>query len=176
MKKKDKKIGIGIIGCGDRLRVLASLMLEKTQEVQISALNDPSKRSVQKAVEEIAPQAVVYDDYNDLVNDNNINWIMIGSWNCFHREHITSALKAGKNVFCEKPLATTVEDCLLIKEAVERSNNKFFIGFTLRYSPHYRKIKELLDNNEIGKIISFEFNETLPFDHVRIYIGKLAAF
>jgi predicted dehydrogenase len=100
-----------------------------------------------------------------MLKDKNIDWIMVGSWNCFHSDHMIKALEAGKDVFCEKPLATTLEDCLQIKDAVEKSNNKFLIGFTLRYSPHYRKIKDLLDNNKIGRIISFEFNETLPFDH-----------
>jgi len=90
---------------------------------------------------------------------------MIGSWNCFHKDQAVAALKAGKNVFCEKPLATTLKDCVAIKKAVQAGTMKFLIGFTLRYSPHYLKIKEIINSGAIGKIVSLEFNETLEFNH-----------
>jgi predicted dehydrogenase len=75
------------------------------------------------------------------------------------------AFEQGKNVFCEKPLATNFEDCLKILEACKKSGKKLITGFTLRYSWQYRKIKEIIDSGLIGKIISFEFNETLNFNH-----------
>ncbi len=90
---------------------------------------------------------------------------MIGSWNARHREHAVAAFEAGKHVFCEKPLATTLEDAVAMRDAQERAGTLFSIGFTLRYSPHYQKIKEIVDSGEIGTIVSFEFNETLDFNH-----------
>jgi len=62
-------------------------------------------------------------------------------------------------------LATTVEDCVAMRDAWKASGKQFIIGFTLRFSPHYRKIKELLDEGIVGDIISMEFNETLDFNH-----------
>ena len=77
-----------------------------------------------------------------------------------------AAIEAGKHVVCEKPLATTLDDCEAIRAAARRSpGGIFFFGLVLRYSPFYRRVKQLLEDGEIGRIVSFEFNETLPFFH-----------
>jgi len=96
---------------------------------------------------------------------------MIASWNCFHKEQVVKAFDAGKHVFCQKPLAMNVEDCAEMLESWKKSGKLFNLGFTLRYSPHYRKIKKLLQENAIGKIVSMEFNETLGFNHGGYIMG-----
>jgi predicted dehydrogenase len=106
-----------------------------------------------------------YSRYEDLVSDSSVDWVVIGSWNCYHAEHAIAALEAGRDVFCEKPLALSTDQCLKIRDAWRSSGRKFTIGFTLRYSPHYRRIKEIIASGTIGDIISMEFNETLNFNH-----------
>ncbi|MBN2302535.1 MAG: Gfo/Idh/MocA family oxidoreductase, partial [Lentisphaerae bacterium] len=86
-------------------------------------------------------------------------------YNCYHREHAVAAIQAGKDVFCEKPLATNIEDALAILEAHKQNPRNFVVGFTLRYTRHYRQIKELIAGGEIGQVVSMEFNETLAFNH-----------
>jgi len=81
-------------------------------------------------------------------------------------------LNAGKNVFCEKPLATSLEDCLAIRDASKKSGRTFSFGLVLRYSPHYQKVHELVSAGTIGDIISFEFNETIPFNHGGYIFGN----
>ncbi len=160
------KTGIGLIGCGKRLQgVVNGLLKAYSEDIEIRALCDSDPESITESREKFNPDAREYTDYTDLVTDNRIQWVMIGSWNCFHREHAVAALEAGKHVFCEKPLATTIKDCVAMKEAWEKSGLMFNIGFTLRYSPHYRKIVEIIQSGEIGDIISMEFNETLDFNH-----------
>lgn len=90
---------------------------------------------------------------------------MIGSKNYQHAEHCISSFEAGKNVFCEKPLATTIEDCHRIQEAHKKSGKLFETGFVLRHAPLYTTIHEMLKDNKIGKIISVEANETLYPGH-----------
>ncbi len=160
-----KKIRIGLIGCGGRLRGVVGELFKATKNAEIVALCDPNPHSIEATLQAYNPQAKVYEDYRSLVRDPNIDWVMIGSWNCFHAEHTIAAFKAGKHVFCEKPLALTVKDCLAMRNAWKKSGKLFSIGFTLRYSPHYRRIKELLSAGKIGKILSMEFNETLDFNH-----------
>src|SRR5206468_7637583 len=100
-----------------------------------------------------------------MLADPSVSWIMIGSPNNLHCKHAVAALRAGKHVFCEKPLATTLDDCLAIRDAVHASGRQFVVGFTLRYSPFYREVQRLVASGTIGKLISFEFNETLEFNH-----------
>jgi predicted dehydrogenase len=136
-----------------------------TDQVEIVALSDPNPHSIAAAREKVSPSARVHEDYRNLLEDPAVDWVMIGSWNCFHAEHAIAAFKAGKHVFCEKPLALTVEDCLAIRDAWHASGKMFSIGFTLRYSPHYRRIREIISSGKIGSIVSMEFNETLEFNH-----------
>jgi len=91
--------------------------------------------------------------------------VLIGSENRFHEEHILAALQANKHVFTEKPVATTIESCESILSAFTQSDCLLSVGFTLRYSPHYRKIKQLIDAGAIGQIVSLEFNESLKVGH-----------
>lgn len=159
------KTRIGLIGCGGRMCDVVRELLKATTEVEVFALCDPNPASIRAARQTFNPDARIYEDYRDLVRDPAVAWVMIGSWNCFHAEQAIAAFQAGKHVFCEKPLALTPGDCLAIRDAWRSSGKQFSIGFTLRYSPHYRRIKELLASGRIGKLISLEFNETLPFNH-----------
>lgn len=161
-----KKIGIGLVGCGGRLRgVVRRLMQNNDGRMDVVGIFDPSTKMVSTAREQLNPLMKRFASYQELVRNPSIQWVMIGSWNCFHAEQTIAAFKAGKNVFCEKPLATTLKDCLAMQNAWKKSGRRFAIGFTLRYSAHYWKLKELIDSGVIGKIISLEFNETLEFNH-----------
>ena len=160
-----KNIKIGAIGCGGMGLVVIKLLLNVDKRLHLSAVYDPDERSVKKALEEIKPAPKVYDSYQALLADSEIDWVMIASWNCYHAEQTIAAFAAGKNVFCQKPLATNLDECKKMYDAWKKSGKLFNIGFTLRYSPHYRKLKKLISENAVGKIVSMEFNETLNFNH-----------
>lgn len=160
-----KKVRVGLIGCGGRLRGVVQELRKATDQVEITALSDPNPHSIKAAHEAFGTAARVHADYRELVKDPAVDWVMIGSWNCLHAQQAIAAFEAGKHVFCEKPLALTVHDCLAMRDAWRASGKMFSIGFTLRYSPHYRRIKEILAAGKIGSIISLEFNETLGVGH-----------
>jgi predicted dehydrogenase len=160
------KVGIGMIGCGGRLGgVVWGLRDEAKDGIEIRALYDPSEDAIRETKRLFNEDATVYTDYRDLVQDPSLDWVMIGSWNCAHAEQTVAAFQAGKHVFCEKPLATNIDDALAMYRAWRASEKMFTIGFTLRYSPHYMLIKDVLQAGTIGKVISMEFNETLHFAH-----------
>lgn len=156
---------IGLIGCGHRLRGLANSLLSGRDELRVTAVCDTDAEAKRAARELCNPEAKEYDDHRALVADAEVDWVMIGSPNALHREHAVAAMEAGKDVFCEKPLATTLEDCIAMREAHQRTGRRFFIGFTLRYSPHYTRLQQLIADGAIGEILSMEMNETLHFNH-----------
>jgi len=160
-----KKIKIGAIGCGGMGLIIIKELLAVDERLQLVGIYDPDERSTKKTLEEIKPSPKIYDSYQELIANPKVDWVMIASWNCFHKEQAIAAFEAGKHVFCQKPLATNIADCKAMLDAWKKSGKMFNIGFTLRYSPHYRKIKELLNDGIVGKIISMEFNETLDFNH-----------
>lgn len=166
-----KQIGIGLIGCGAMGIALAKRLLEVDSRLKIKGIFDPDDRSIKNTLSIFGDRLKIYEDYHQLADASDIDWMMIASWNCFHREQVIAAFEAGKHVFCQKPLATNLKDCFDMSRAWQTSGKMFNIGFTLRYSPHYRKIKQLLEEEAIGKIISLEFNETLDFNHGGYIMG-----
>ncbi|MBD3240478.1 MAG: gfo/Idh/MocA family oxidoreductase [Chitinivibrionales bacterium] len=164
-------VGIGLIGCGGMCRHTTSTLITQSDALQVRALYDPDTRSIRAAQAELPKRATVYDDYRDLVRADDIDWVMIASWNRFHPEQTIAAFEAGKDVFCQKPLATTVDDCLAMYRAWRASGRMFTIGFTLRYSPHYRAVHKLLADGAIGDIVSMEFNECIGFNHGGFIMG-----
>ncbi len=164
-------VGIGLIGTGGMCRHTTRLLLSKSDQLEVRAVCDPDPRSVEGICAQLPTKPTVYDDYRRLVADPSVDWVMIASWNCFHKEQTIAAFEADKDVFCQKPLATNLEDCLEMHRAWQRSGRMFTIGFTLRYSPHYRTIRRLLDEGRVGDIISMEFNECLGFNHGGYIMG-----
>jgi predicted dehydrogenase len=90
---------------------------------------------------------------------------MVFSPNANHKEHILAGFAAGKHVFTEKPLATSIEDCEEIYKAHQKCKQSFATGFVLRYAPIYRKAKEILESGAIGKILSIDANENIAPAH-----------
>jgi predicted dehydrogenase len=163
------EIGIGIIGSGEMGRAVASPVA--TEYTRIKAVYDPDPDSIIEARKAFGDEFIETNSLGELLDRADIDWVMIASWNKFHAEQTIAAFEAGKHVFCQKPLAITFDECLAMRKAWRASGKRFVIGFNLRYSPHYRKIKDLLNSDIIGNIISFEFNETLDFNHGGFIMG-----
>jgi predicted dehydrogenase len=166
-----KTIKVGIIGCGARIRAVADKLIKTCPKISLHSLCDISKESIEQS-KVLFPQAEICQSYEAMLADPEVSWILVGSYNGLHKEHVVKAFEAGKHVFCEKPLATTLEDCIAMRDAWENSDSKFNIGFVLRYSPFYRKIKELIDAGIIGSIINMEANETIDPDHGGAIMGN----
>ncbi|HWL52923.1 MAG TPA: Gfo/Idh/MocA family oxidoreductase [Chthoniobacteraceae bacterium] len=174
METTSKQVTLGLLGTGGRLRGVVRRLLESAPagSLRVKAAYDPRADSHATLRTVIGDDYEVAPDEDAVINDPEIDWILIGSWNCHHARQASAALRAGKHVFCEKPLATTLEDCLAIRDAVESSGKQFIFGLVLRYSRHYQKIREVIDSGKLGKIISFEFNETLSFNHGGYIFGN----
>jgi predicted dehydrogenase len=163
MTNNGKIVRLGLMGVGSRLRTVVRHLL---------AANDPDAGSIQSLREELGEDFEMAESEERLIGHPEVDWIFIGSWNDVHARHATAALHAGKHVFCEKPLATTLEDCLAIRDAVTKTGRVFSFGLVLRYAPHYRRVKEIVSSGIIGQIISFEFNETIGFNHGGYIFGN----
>jgi len=164
-------VNIGVIGCGQMGMEIVRSLVKCNPRLNIAALYDPNKRSVERATSELKSSTIVCSNYQEIVEMPSLQWVMIASWNSYHCEQTVAAFKEGKNVFCQKPLALNLDEVIQMYEAWKQSGKMFNLGFTLRYSPHYRKIKQLISEGRIGNVISMEFNETLEFNHGGYIMG-----
>lgn len=141
-------------------------MLPRLNSARVVAICDPDRDRTARRLKDLDLQDVRhFGNARSLVQDPAVQWVFVGSTNNLHAEHICLALEAGKHVFCEKPLCVSLDECERVQRAVARSEARLALGFVLRYSPHYQKVKRLLEQGTCGQIISFEFNETLAFNH-----------
>lgn len=166
------KIGIGLIGSGRRLRSVVNRVLAKGEErLKVVAVYDPDPLAINEARAQFG-EIRVCESEAELLAMEEVGWVFIGSFNHRHAAQAIAALRAGKDVFCEKPLATTLGDCVAVRRAVEETGRIFALGLVLRYSPHYRKLRSLVEAGAIGPLVSFEFNETLNFFHGGYIFGN----
>jgi predicted dehydrogenase len=160
-----KIIQYAVIGCGARIRDLLEHLNEK-EGIQLKGGWDPSVINVQQMLDQTNNgKGKIYSSYEELVCDPEIDWVLVSSPNVFHKEHIIAAFENGKHVFSEKPLATSIEDCLSINQSHKEYGKLFATGFTLRYSTIYRKTKEILSSGKLGKIVSVNASENLSPEH-----------
>ena len=163
----EKKIRIAVLGCGERARtVVGHLLKDSGRQVEVASVFDPDAAEMEfvKTTWE-TPDAVNCSDAQQAIDAPGVTWAMVFSPNAFHHDHILAAFEAGKHVFSEKPLATSIDDCVEIYDAYRKSGLRFATGFVLRYSPIYRKVKEMLDSGEFGHIISINADENISPRH-----------
>ncbi len=95
----------------------------------------------------------LYTDYKDLFKNEKIEIAVISTWTDSHKDiTIEAAKKGAKIIVCEKPMAFTSKDCRAMINACKKYRNRLIINHERRYDPLYRKAKELISKNRIGKI------------------------
>ncbi|MGO4180206.1 oxidoreductase [Paenibacillus sp. FSL A5-0031] len=145
-----KPIQIAVIGTGS----ISSSHLDsykKNPNANIYAVCDLNEERVKAAAEKYGAEKI-YTDYHELLADPVIEAVSICTWNNTHAEISIAALKAGKHVLVEKPLCRTVEDALLVQEAVEQSGKLLQVGFVRRYDTSAQLIRAMADRGEFGEI------------------------
>lgn len=164
---KSKEIKVAVIGCGGRGRgVSRNLLRDSENKVKILATYDPDKKQAERAKELwSSPDTLICNSYQDAINTPGVEWVLVFSPNAYHKEQILAAFAAGKHVFSEKPLATTIGDCQEIYNAHQKSGLMFMTGFVLRYSKLYLKVKEILTSGKLGKLLSIDANENITPAH-----------
>lgn len=161
--------GLAVIGCGARPTELLK-ELTRHDHIEVVGAWQPTIRGTESFCQEWrqlrkseSPQ--VYASLDELLADKRAEWVMVSSPNVFHAEHIVGAFKAGKHVFAEKPLATTITDAQAVIRAHAETGRIFATGFTLRYSPVYRTAHEIVSSGRIGRIVSIDATENISPSH-----------
>jgi len=171
---QQKPIGVGIIGSGKRGAGLGMLHAQVYPETgfQVVALCDRNVERMQFAAKRIGlayadhgatVEPVVYEDYNQLIADPRVQQLMVTSPSYMHREHAVAAIRSGKKVYLDKPLAHTVEDAMAIAEAERATGNTVILGFTRRYERPWRKAYELLQEGAIGDLSMMLLRAVIPY-------------
>lgn len=142
---------VGVLGSGKMGESVIQHLQECPQVSAIAAYDIAAER-----VREVQAQYGVagHTDLSALLADPELKLVFVTAANHAHKDLAVQALEAGKAVMCEKPIATTLEDARLMVETAERLGSYFQIGFELRYSLLYTKVKEWVDAGLLGQVVS----------------------
>ena len=94
-------------------------------------------------------------DYHDVIGDPEVEAVSVCTPNRMHPVIAMDALRAGKHVLCEKPMATTLADCERMVESAKKSGKKLMIDQNQRLAGAHVKARELIEQGEIGSVITF---------------------
>ncbi|MGY2876056.1 myo-inositol 2-dehydrogenase / D-chiro-inositol 1-dehydrogenase [Marmoricola sp. URHA0025 HA25] len=141
---------VGVVGTGmigqDHIRRITHV-LAGAEVVAVSDANTDVAHEVAAGLK----NATVHDTGQGLIDDPNVDAVIVTSSGPTHVEYVLASIAAGKPVFCEKPLATTTEDCRRIIEAeVVHGSRLVQVGFMRRYDAAYRALKSTIDSGAVG--------------------------
>ncbi|NLF18703.1 MAG: Gfo/Idh/MocA family oxidoreductase [Lentisphaerae bacterium] len=168
------KVKVAIVGIGGRGSWLVGAVAKRA-DVEIVALCDRIvKRAEYMAQKCQLASARIFTDIHDLLASVDCDAVMVTTSDAHHCEVVLPALKAGKFVFCEKPLEISLKACRDIIAADRKAGGKTFVGFNLRYAPVYAKVKEVIDSGRLGKLLTIQADEF--YDGGRTYFRRWNRF
>ena len=145
-------VRIGMIGPGGMGRAHIDRIHTVIAGVRVTGVSDVVTENAAKVAESIGGR--VYETSTALIGDPNIDAVMICSYGPAHKDDVIAAVKAGKPVFCEKPLTPTSGEALEIMEVEQAGGRKLVtVGFMRRFDESYRQMKAILDSGEIGETL-----------------------
>ncbi len=142
-------VGVGFIGVGG-MGMAQVKAFEKAKRCKTVAGADLSEtaRSAFKAAQ---PQAEVYDDYRKLLDDKNVDAVVIVVPTLLHKDIAIDAMKAGKHVLTEKPMARTVKDCKAMLKAEKETGKLLMVAHCRRYDPNWLTFANVVEKEKIGR-------------------------
>ena len=144
---------VGVIGCGKIAQVRHIPEYAENRQVELAAYYDLNIDRARKIAQKYGGK--VYSSVAEFLADPTIDAVSVCTANTSHAEISIAALKAGKHVLCEKPMATTLEDCEAMVKTAKETGKFLMVGQNQRLARAHVKAKELIQEGLIGEIVSF---------------------
>jgi predicted dehydrogenase len=150
------RINVGLIGCnGMGFSDLTAFLTHP--EVECIALCDVDENVLNKRAADVekmrgAKPANLYKDWRKLIDNKDINVVIIGTPDHWHCLQMVAACEAGKDVYCEKPIGNSIEECNLMIKAAKKNKTIVQVGQWQRSDPHWLDAVDFLRSGKLGKI------------------------
>jgi predicted dehydrogenase len=151
----EKKLGVALVGLGTYSEEELAPALMETAYCRLTAVVSGSneKRQQWKARYGLADNGLYsYENFDQIAGNMDIDIVYVVLPNSMHAEFVIRAAKAGKHVICEKPMATTVEDCQRMISACKNAGVKLSIGYRLHFDPFNQEMMRLGQNQVFGEL------------------------
>lgn len=151
----DKVLGIALVGLGKYSTGQLAPALQQTKRCRLAGIvtGTPSKAKEWSSKYKIPEKNIYnYDTFDTIADNPDIDIVYVVLPNSMHAEYTIRAAKAGKHVICEKPMATTVEDCEKMISACKEAGKELFIGYRLHYEPYNMEMMRLGQEKAFGAV------------------------
>lgn len=152
---------VGIIGGGFGLKVQAPI-IKIHPMMKITAVSTMERHQLPEELLNGENSPAHYQNWTDMLEKEEIELLFVSSIPIYHFEMVKYALQRGINVVCEKPFTRDSKESKELLQLSKQNNSKVIIDFEWRYLPIRQKIKELIVNNSIGKLIHLEYHISSP--------------
>ena len=162
-----KKLYAVVVGYGNRGQVYADYALQEPEEFGISAIVDPNEFKLQEAKARYGlTNECLFKDFATFAKSGiACDFVINATMDQHHYETAMEILHYGYNMLIEKPIVACAKELKDIEQLAKEKEAKVFVCHVLRYTPFYRKIKELLNAGTIGDIMTMELNEHVGLAH-----------
>ena len=151
-----RKVGVALVGIGKLTtgQIIPAFANSKNCRLTAFVTGHPDKAKPYLDKFNIPPASIYsYDNYERIADNPDIDFVYIVLPNGMHAEYTIRALKAGKHVLCEKPMANSPEECQQMIDAAKAANKKLMIAYRVHFEPHNLKAIELCRNpGDLGKL------------------------
>jgi scyllo-inositol 2-dehydrogenase (NAD+) len=149
------KLGVGVLGVGEMGKRHAENLRRLVPEARLAGVADVDHARAAKVAEELEIDRS-FSSLEAMLEQKDIQAILIATPDKFHAQAIRTAAAAGKDILCEKPLATNLADARSALDAVSKAGVRLQIGFMRRYDPAYAASMKRIDAGEIGDPVIFK--------------------
>jgi inositol 2-dehydrogenase len=157
-----KKLNAGVVGLGRLGSLYARYFLGRIAQANLLAVAEVNGALAESFANEYGV-ARHYRNYQDLVNDREIDAVIIVTPTSTHKEIIIAAARAGKAIFCEKPLSISLDEAREIEQVIADTGVFFQMGFMRRFDRGYRAAKEKIEQGVIGTPVLFKASSRDPY-------------
>jgi len=162
-----KKLGFALCGLGSLSEHQIAPALQKTEYCRLAGIitDTPAKAGDWKARYGLSDRSIYsYDTMHRMADNPDIDVVYIVTPNALHLDHATACAKAGKHVFCEKPLEVSVERCQRMIDALRAANRMLGVAYRCQFEPHHLECMRLARERQFGalRIIDAYFGYTSP--------------
>ncbi len=145
------RIEVGVIGAGARSHELIAALLQ-VEGVEITAVVDAYKGRLERALDRVRGRAKAYKNYQEILAQPSIDAVVVVTPDHWHRTMVLEAIKAGKDVYCEKPLTYRSSEGVEIAQTARAAGRIVQVGSQGMSSEIQRKAREMIRAGKLGKV------------------------
>lgn len=165
---------IAVVGTGGRCLAMfiQGLAHMRGKEIEFVGLYDRNRTRCEYVCAQAGGNIPIFSDFDEMLSATKADSVLVTTSDDAHAEYVIRALRFGAEVYCEKPLTNTYENCLAIRNAEKETGKRVHVTFNCRFMPYFARLKSLIAEGAIGKIHSITYEYTLNRHHGGDYLKR----